>query len=90
MAGETDGAVSELRAQELSRPRELKAQKSKTKSKTQIVNPDPAESAPVLQNTAQANLNIIPLGQGEYREVIGSDGIKRRVRVLIVPAADIP
>ena len=90
MAGETDGAVSELRAQELSRPRELKAQKSKTKSKTQIVNPDPAESAPVLQNTAQANLNIIPLGQGEYREVIGSDGIKRRVRVLIVPAAEIP
>lgn len=89
-AGETDGAVSELRAQELSRPRELKAQKTKTKSKTQIAGPAPAESAPVLQNTAQANLEIIPLGQGEYREVTGSDGIKRRVRVLVVPATDTP
>lgn len=90
VAGETDGAVSELRAQELSRPRELKAQKPKSKTPNAQPQIDPAQSAPILQNTAQTNLNIIPLGQGEYREVIGSDGIKRRVRVLVVPAENIP
>ena len=92
VAGETDGAISELKAQELSRPRELKAQKPNAKSKTPNTQPqpDPAQSAPVLQNTAQANLEIIPLGKGEFREVTGSDGIKRRVRVLVVPATDTP
>ena len=92
VAGETDGAISELKAQDLSRPRELKAQKPNAKSKTPNTQPqpDPAQSAPVLQNTAQANLEIIPLGKGEFREVTGSDGIKRRVRVLVVPATDTP
>ena len=90
VAGETDGAISELKAQELSRPREIKAKKPATKSKTPTPQPDPAQSAPVLQDTAQANLEIIPLGKGEYREVTGSDGIKRRVRVLVVPATDTP
>lgn len=90
LAGETDGAISELKAQELSRPREIKAKKPVTKSKTPTPQPDPAQSAPVLQDTARANLDIIPLGNGEYREVTGSDGIKRRVRVLVVPATDTP
>jgi len=84
--GQTDAVVSELKAQELSRPRDLKAPpKAKKGDPVPVVTPAPDVIA--LQSAIPAGTNIVPVGQGDLQEITMSDGTKRKIRILRAPGA---
>ena len=84
--GQTDAAVSELKAQELSRPRDLKAP-AKGKKGEPAPALAPAADVLALQSAIPAGTNIVPLGQGDVREITLMDGTKRKIRILRAPGA---
>jgi hypothetical protein len=84
--GQTDVAVSELKAQELSRPRDLKAPAKGKKGEPAPVLA-PAADVIALQSAIPAGTNIVPLGQGDVREITLADGTKRKIRILREPGA---
>ena len=86
VVGQSDALVSELKAQELSRPRDLKAPvKGKKGDPAPAVSP--AADLIALQNAIPAGTDIVPLGQGDIREVTAPDGTKRKIRILRAPGA---
>ncbi len=84
--GQTDAPVSELKAQELSRPRDLKAP-AKPKKGDPTPAPQPAQDLIALQNAIPAGTDIVPIGQGDIREITAPDGTKRKIRILRAPGA---
>jgi len=86
VVGQSDALVTELKAQELSRPRDLKAP-AKAKKGDPTPAPSPAADLIALQNAIPAGTDIVPLGQGEVREVTAPDGTKRKIRILRAPGA---
>jgi hypothetical protein len=69
---------------ELSRPRDLKVQ---VKGKKGEVAPPPVAPLDVaaLQGTVPAGTSIIPVGQGDVREITLADGTKKKIRILRAP-----
>ncbi len=84
--GQTDPMVSELRAQELSRPRDLKAP-AKSKKGDPAPAMTPAADMIALQNAIPIGTNIVPVGQGDIQEITLPDGTKRKIRILRAPGA---
>jgi Protein of unknown function (DUF2865) len=82
--GQSDTMVTELKAQELSRPRDLKVQ---VKGKKGEVAPPPVAPLDVaaLQGTVPAGTSIIPVGEGDVREITLADGTKKKIRILRAP-----
>lgn len=86
--GSPDAQISELKAQELSRPRELRvAPKAKPKKGEPAPAPVPPQNVAVLQNAIPAGTDIVPIGEGEIREIMAADGTKRKIRILRAPGA---
>jgi len=86
--GSPDAQISELKAQELSRPRDLRAPpKTKPKKGEPITANVPPQNMAVLQSAIPAGTNIVPLGEGEIREIVSADGTKRKIRILRAPGA---
>ena len=86
--GSTDAQISELKAQELSRPRDLKAApKTKPKKGEPVPPPAPAQDVAVLQSAIPLGSDIVPMGAGELREIVAADGTKRKIRILRAPGA---
>jgi hypothetical protein len=86
--GSPDAQISELKAQELSRPRELRvAPKTKPKKGEPVPVPVPAQNVAVLQSAIPLGTDIVPIGEGEIREIIAADGTKRKIRILRAPGA---
>ncbi|NBR12057.1 MAG: DUF2865 domain-containing protein, partial [Alphaproteobacteria bacterium] len=86
--GSPDAQVTELKAQELSRPRDLKAApKTKLKKGEPAPAPVPPQNVAVLQNAIPAGTDIVPIGEGEIREIMAADGTKRKIRILRAPGA---
>ena len=86
--GSTDAQISELKAQELSRPRDLKAApKTKPKKGDPVPTPVPQQDLASLQYPIPAGTDIVPLGAGDIREIVNPDGTKRKIRILRAPGA---
>jgi len=86
--GSPDAQISELKAQELSRPRDLKAPPKSKPKKGEPVNANvPPQNMVVLQSAIPAGTDIVPIGQGEIREIVSADGTKRKIRILRAPGA---
>lgn len=92
--GQSDAQISELKAQELSRPKEIRANRNK-KNDPKAKTPDAGQSAS-MPDTAMASFTpsaipagttVVPVGEGEFREITTPDGTKRRIRILRVPGA---
>jgi len=84
--GQSDSVVSELRAQELSRPRDMRAPvKGKKGEPTLLISPSAELLA--LQNSIPAGTDIVPVGQGDIQEITAPDGTKRKIRILRAPGA---
>jgi hypothetical protein len=47
----------------------------------------PAADVIALQSAIPAGTNIVPLGQGDVREITLADGTKRKIRILREPGA---
>ena len=47
----------------------------------------PAADLIALQNAIPAGTDIVPVGQGDIREVTSPDGTKRKIRILRAPGA---
>lgn len=88
--GQTDTQISELKAQQLSRPKNIKTSIKDKKidpihpmfhSENQ---PDRQQLPPdfIIPNTVPAGTTIISIDQGERREIIAPDGMKKIVRIL--------
>ena len=86
VVGQPDALVSELKAQELSRPRDMKAP-VKGKKGDPVPAVSPAADLIALQNAIPAGTDIVPVGQGDIREVTAPDGTKRKIRILRAPGA---
>lgn len=84
--GQTDPVVSELKAQELSRPRDMKAP-AKTKKGDPAPVIAPAPDVVALQSAIPAGTNIVPVGQGDVQVITLPDGTKRKIRILRAPGA---
>jgi Protein of unknown function (DUF2865) len=84
--GQSDAQVTELKAQELSRPRDLKAPVKGKKGDPVPVIAQPSDVA-ALQNSIPAGTDIVPVGQGDLREITAPDGTKRMIRILRAPGA---
>ena len=84
--GSTDMQVSELKAQELSRPRDMKVA-PKTKAKKGDPPPPPQQDTTAVQNAIPAGTDIVPVGVGDVREITAADGSKRKIRILRAPGA---
>lgn len=86
--GSPDAQISELKAQELSRPRDLKAPlKVKPKKGEPVPAPVPSQNIAALQSAIPAGTDIVPIGAGELREIVSADGTKRKIRILRAPGA---
>ena len=86
--GSPDTQISELKAQELSRPRDLRAApKTKPKKGEPVAPPVPQQDLASLQYPIPAGTDIVPVGQGEIREIVSADGTKRKIRILRAPGA---
>lgn len=92
--GQTDAQISELKAQELSRPKEIKATPVKGKKsdpKAQPQMPEPAAPDPTLASITPsaipAGTTVVPANEGEYRDITAPDGTKKKIRILRAPGA---
>ncbi len=86
VVGQSDALVTELKAQELSRPRDMKAP-VKGKKGDPVAAVSPTADLIALQNAIPAGTDIVPVGQGDIREVTSPDGTKRKIRILRAPGA---
>jgi len=92
--GQTDGQITELKAQELSRPKEIKATRAKKIDLTpnasaagQAVVPPDATIASIAPSAIPAGTSVVPVNQGEFREITAPDGTKKKIRILRAPGA---
>lgn len=86
--GSPDAQVTELKAQELSRPRDMKTiPKTKPKKGDPVPTPVPQQDLASLQYPIPAGTDIVPLGAGDIREIVNPDGTKRKIRILRAPGA---
>lgn len=92
--GQTDAQVSELKAQELSRPKEIKATRSKktdpapnAAAVSQPINPPDATIASIAPSAIPAGTSVVPVNQGEFRDITAPDGTKKKIRILRAPGA---
>ena len=86
VTGQSDALVTELKAQELSRPRDMKAP-VKGKKGDPAPALSPAADLIALQNAIPAGTDIVPVGQGDVQEITAPDGTKRKIRILRAPGA---
>ena len=92
--GQTDAQISELKAQELSRPRDIKASQAKGKksdpkapaTQTAPISPD-ATIASIAPTAIPAGTSVVPASEGEIKEITSPDGTKRKIRILRAPGA---
>ena len=92
--GQTDAQISELKAQELSRPKEIKATSVKGKktdpnATTQTPPPTPPDSslASIAPTAIPVGTTVVPATEGEFREITAPDGTKKTIRILRAPGA---
>lgn len=92
--GQTDAQISELKAQELSRPKELRATRAKkidvnpnASAAGQAPVPPDATIAAISPSAIPAGTTVVPVTEGEYREITAPDGTKKKIRVLRAPGA---
>ena len=87
--GQTDTQVTELKALELSRPRDLKvpSKGKKTDPAAQAAAASDSSMLAALQKAVPSGATIVPIKEGVVREITAPDGTKRRIRILRVPGA---